>query len=69
MSESRIPGITTKHAVIRDGCRTGRGEMEAFNEAVARIREEYVALCRGWPVGKGAQFHLVLTLEKPAPQS
>lgn len=61
-----IPGTVAKHAIIRDECRTGRGEMAAFEEAVARLRAEYIALLPGWPTGRGAQFHVVLTVERPA---
>ena len=47
-----IPGITAIHAVITPDCRTvPRPELDAdpaiaaFEEAVARLREEYRAIC------------------------
>lgn len=62
---TEIPGTKTKHAIISDDCRTGRGEDGAFEEAVSRLRDEYKALCNGWPVGTKSLMHVVLTLERP----
>jgi hypothetical protein len=62
---TEIPGTCARRAVITDACRTGRGDMEAFEEAVSRLRDEYRALCTGWPVGKQAQLHVALILERP----
>jgi hypothetical protein len=65
MSQTSIPGTCAKHAIISDDCRIGRTEVGAFNEAVARLFEEYGYLCQAWPIQSGAKFHLVLTVEKP----
>jgi hypothetical protein len=60
----QVPGVTAKHAIITPVCRTGRGVEGAFDEAVRRLREEYLA-CQ--TAGNAeASFHLVLTVERPA---
>jgi hypothetical protein len=41
----------------------GRGHAAAGVEATKRLMEEYQALRSAWPVGKGARFHFVLTVE------
>ena len=64
---SEVRGIKAKHTIITDRCREVHGgSLEAFDEAVRRVREEYDTLTRDFhPVGKGVQFHLVLTVEFP----
>lgn len=64
---SEVPGIKAKHTVITDNCRKVHGgSLEAFDEAVRRVRKEYDTLTRDFhPRGKGVQFHLVLTVEFP----
>lgn len=60
-----IPGTPAKHCIITEACREGRGDHGAIDEALARIRAEYLECVNGWLVGSGPRFHLVLTLEKP----
>ena len=67
MANSTIPGGTARHAVITDTCRTNRGDVGAFEEAVSRLREEYGRIVRGWAIGTGVQIHVVLTVERPTP--
>lgn len=62
---AEIPGLKARHAIIKDACRTSRGNEGAIDEALARLKEEYLSCVDGWEIGKGAQFHLVLTVEKP----
>ena len=62
------PGIVAKHAIITDTCRTVRGgDLAAFDEAVSRLRKEFQACARAEAnaLGKGVQFHLILTVERP----
>lgn len=66
----KIPGITARHAIITPNCRTvprphlhEDPALAAFEEAVARLREEYVAICRAR--SDGFQAHVVLTIENP----
>lgn len=61
-----IPGTTARHAIITDTCRANHTDMGAFEEAVRRLREEYEACLRGWPVGKGVKFHVALLVERPS---
>lgn len=75
----KVPGIVARHAVITPRCRTvppslregaaartaDSSEVAAFEEAVHRLREEYLACL---PANPHSQFHLVLTVERPAPQ-
>jgi hypothetical protein len=67
MDEMNIPGVAAKHAIITDECRQNRGDAGAVEEALRRLREEYDNVARGWPVGSGGRFHLVLVVERPAP--
>ena len=61
---SDIPGIKAQHAIISDACRN-KGDGQAFEEAVEILRIEYLQLTQKfWPQGKGAKFHLVLTVEQ-----
>ena len=61
----KLPGIKAAHAVITPNCRTvDRGDdpvMDAFDEAAARLREEYRIICRIREDGFNA--HVVLTIE------
>jgi len=57
-----IPGIKARHVTITDECRENRGEYAAFQEAMERIFREYCETLKYWPIGKGAGFHLVLTV-------
>jgi hypothetical protein len=60
-----IPGTKAKHAIITDQCRINRGDREAAEEALSRLREEALECMAGHDFGHGVQFHLVLTVEKP----
>lgn len=57
------PGMTAHHAIITPTCRENRGIDGAINEALMRIRAEYL-LCQV-PENDGAKFHVVLTVEPP----
>lgn len=63
MSETKIPGIKAKHAIVTPICRANRGE-GALDEALARLRRAYEDLV-GLEANAGANFHLVLTVERP----
>lgn len=60
-----IPGAKAAHAVISDNCRDAHGDEGAFDEAVRRLREEYLTCLNGWKGTPGVQFHLVLNIESP----
>lgn len=61
--ETKIPGIKCKHAIISDACRE-KGDVTAFDEAAIHLLMEYKKLTSGpWPKGRGAKFHLVLTVD------
>lgn len=62
---SHIPGIKAVHATITDACRTNRGDDGALEEALRRVSEMYRQCVKGWTVGKGAQIHIALTVERP----
>lgn len=69
--KTNIPGIKAKHALITPNCRTvdrpqydPDPRMAAFDEAAARLREEYRAICEARGDGD-YRFHVVLTLEMP----
>lgn len=58
-----IPGIKAVHAIITDTCRENRGDEGAIDEALRRVKEEYMACAPVWPAGT-VQFHVVLTVER-----
>lgn len=58
-----IPGIAAQHAIITDVCRTNRGDEGAIDEALTRLKKEFLSTVEYWPIGTGTQFHLVLTVE------
>jgi len=61
---ARVPGIMALHAIITKQCRLNRTDEGAVDEALARIKSEYVKLMESWPVeGKPVQFHVALTVE------
>lgn len=62
----KIPGIKAHHAIITDACRRAQGgDSAAFDEAVRRIKVEYVRAVAGRAVQKGVEYHLVLTVLPP----
>lgn len=65
---SKVPGITAKHAIITATCRTVPRPnldpdpvMAAFEEAVARLREEYRVICD--MRSDGFRAHVILAIE------
>ncbi len=59
-----IPGTIAKHAIVTDTCRRNKGDYPAGDEAVTRLLNEYFECMDAWK-DKGAQFHFVLTIERP----
>ena len=57
--------LTIGHCVISDDSRRDLGHLGAFDDAARRLRDAYEKTARGFDVGKGARFHLVLTVERP----
>lgn len=60
-----LPGIKAQHAIITDTCRQNRGDEGAIDEALARLKQEYLATLKFWPIGKDVTFHVALTVDKP----
>jgi hypothetical protein len=60
---AQVVGIKAVHAIITPTCRNNRGHIEAFDEAVRRLKNEYLA-CQG-DANADANFHVVLTVERP----
>lgn len=60
---TEVPGIKAQHAIITDECRAGRGEEGAIDEALARIRAEYLLCVPPWRGTRGVNFHVVLTVD------
>lgn len=54
--------ITAQHAVITPTCRANKTDMGAFDEAVERLRRQYLQSVEGW--GDAANYHLKLELER-----
>lgn len=62
-----IPGAA-KHAIITDECRRNKGDDAVIEEALQRLRDEWPKVAKGWPVGSGGRFHVVLIVERPTTQ-
>jgi hypothetical protein len=60
-----IPGSSVAHVVVTDECREKKGDWTCYEEGLRRLREMYATICKGWPVGKKAKIHLVMTVERP----
>lgn len=60
---SQVPGITAKHAIITPECRAGRTDLGAFDEALDRLRTEYLKVLDLRGEEGPANYHLVLSVE------
>ena len=64
MSHNDIPGIRAIHAIITPDCRVVQGgPMEAFEEAVRRMRREYELVVAGRKSDGPWNAHMVFTVE------
>lgn len=63
MSETKIPGLKAEHAIITPACRE-RGDAVVVADAMERIASELLAVMDA-EANAGANFHLVLTVERP----
>lgn len=61
-----VPGIKAKHAIVTPNCRKLKGDDPAISEALERLREECKS-CMSFEANQGANFHFVLTVERPKP--
>lgn len=61
ISGSQMSGTKLAHAIITRECRANRGDEGAIDEALARVRTEYLA-CVANP--KIERFHVTLTVER-----
>lgn len=63
IAHQSVPGVKALHATITPQCRVARSALGAFDEAVVRLRNEYLA-CQV-KANEGADFHLILSVERP----
>ena len=61
---TRIEGIKAKHARVSPTCQANKTTVGAGHEAIMLLMEEYQALA-ALEVNKNANFHFVLTVERP----
>ena len=54
--------IVAQHAIITSTCRANHTDIGAFDEAVARLRQQYEQSVKGW--GDKANYHLKLEIER-----
>jgi hypothetical protein len=64
MSETKIPGLAAKHAIVTPVCRQNKTYIGALDEAVERLRQEYIS-CTQVLENQDAIYHFVLTVERP----
>ena len=60
---TELLGIKACHRIISDDCRKRGGQEMA--EVIAEVAIALGELYRHWPVGKGAKFNVVVTVEYP----
>ena len=61
--KTTIPGIKAGHTIVSDVCRE-KGDDIALIDVLFMLLTTYSKLTSGpWPKGKGAKFHVVLTVE------
>jgi hypothetical protein len=63
---SNIPGTVARHRIISRNCRR-RHIGEIIAEVNESVTEELVALDESWPKDSDVRFHVVVTVERPAP--
>ena len=59
--ESVVPGLKVVHAIVTPNCRRVRGLHGAFEEAVRRLRKEYLT-CDTYDCNAKVDYHVVITL-------
>lgn len=64
MHQTKVPGLVGKHCVITPTCRNNRTKAGAFSEAARQLMDAYHDLAAA-PANETANFHLVLTVERP----
>ncbi len=64
VSSTKIPGLKVQHSIITPACRSGRGELGAWDEAVERAKRAYFDT-RAARANETANVHLVVTVERP----
>jgi len=64
MSQTKINGMCAAHMIITPACRENRTPCAAFEEAVSRVFDEYMAIFNSTGNEK-VKYHLVLTVERP----
>jgi hypothetical protein len=68
LSETKIPGLAAKHAIVTPTCRKNRTALGALAEAIERLQLEYIA-CVDVPENENAVYHFVLTIERQAEEA
>ncbi len=69
MTTINTPGICAQHVIISQDCIKGGGARGAIEEALDRIRKEYMFLEGCWTNNPDVKYHVVLTIEKPEPST
>lgn len=64
-SVTNVPGLKACHAVVTPVCRTNHSPNVAMNIAVERLRRAYLELLNDQ--NARANFHFVMTVERPLP--
>lgn len=60
-----IPGITAKHCIITDKCRTMRTTEGAIDEALRQIKESYMDILKIRELEKDINYRVVLLVDTP----
>lgn len=59
-----LPGLKSEHAIISSACREEHGDAKAAEIAIGRAHRELTQLLELWPVGQGATFHVLVTVDR-----
>ena len=62
---THIPGIVAKHKIVTPGCQRMHGITDAAMIALDELKREYEACNTRDNRDAGAEFHFVLTVDRP----
>ncbi len=63
-TETAVPGSCALHMMVTENCRR-RPNKEWLQDVLDKVKNELTIMDEGWPEGKGVQFHVAVTCERP----
>lgn len=63
--QTRVDGTAACHRMVSDACRTAHGDIGAARIVISAAEKMLMDSMKAYPNGKGAVWHVVLTMEVP----